>query len=156
MGTFLLVLFTFVSAVIFYLVDTYKHRVMIVDSFIQTHWDKKTVIKYKNEIIKDKYPTLYKVVYGFTISEIKFNSKDILSKVQTADKELKRRLKSEINQVIKDRDEDAREVFIWYLFTCKQIELMERSKIEQLHDLREDDTNIDIDSLNKEDVFCLA
>lgn len=117
MGTFIFIVVVIVLGMIFYIKDTKKHKKLITENLITTHFKEKAIIQENIKKHKDKVPVLAKIVLSFTNNNDSIN--DFVSKAKELDPVLQNELNLEIDKIINDaNNRELLEVLRWYMFTC--------------------------------------
>ena len=117
MGTFIFIVIVIVLGMIFYIKDTKKHKKLITENLITTHFKEKEIIQDNIKKHKDKVPVLAKIVLSFTNNDDSIN--DFVSKAKELDPVLQNELNLEVDKIINDaNNRELLEVLRWYMFTC--------------------------------------
>ena len=159
MGIYVFLGFVAVVSTLFYLLDTYQHRKVMLDTMSQNHWNDKLIIEQKNEELKEKYPNLYGIVNGFLKSEIRFNSKEILNNIRPVRGTDKKGINEEITAIFKEEDKDAAQVVAWYFVVCVQIDSLKLNSFESVNELNTENKKIqngNLEGLETKEVFCFS
>lgn len=159
MGTLVLLAFTIIVAASYYLWDEFQHRKVMLDTLSQAHWDDKALVEQLNENLKEEYPALYRVVRSLLKSNIRFDSKEILNTVRPIKGSGKDSINFEIKKIMQEDNQENKQVVVWYLVSCIQINSVNNRKIENVNILNDETQKLKqgrLEEFENKEMFCFS